>query len=469
MSNKKKRAQREQFLGGKRFTLTEVTKEEWEKLDPEQEEWQPITYLDDGKKYKTRRTKEYIEAENFEEKIKKEQKNLGISTWVDKNKQSLDEKNRQTLAGNASTIYYNFRINRDLFRHNIITKEQLRDIIFDYLETEDQKRAWQKLFNAEQELEKLKKKPISPEEIEDSFQRLLQKKNIIGDPKLINDLPMIAPPQLDKRHLIEETETSTEIIKKYQRRFGNETITYLLLVPKEEYKKGQIPTFGEHLRKALFIMSAFAHEQKTLSPVFRKEHIFKLEGKVDKEIKGGMYKNLDNALKTIAYITYEIENDKKGKEYRRTIGHITDNISWIGKGRGGLINCAMNRQYWSTITALIEGEKPQFLSIPKDRLTETLPRDEENFLNYIDSLRGLRHAYAIHIKTIFVKKLGYQIKSLKKMGSGEISRIISQCLDRAIKTGRLREPYSEYDYKGNPNFKNILNWKITLFLFRKGE
>lgn len=316
-------------------------------------------------------------------------------------------------------------------------------------------------------------KPALPElpveEIEDSFQRLSQRKNIIVDPKLIKDLPVIAPSQLDKRYLLEETETPTDIIKKYQRRFGNKTVTYVFPIPKEEYKEGQVPTFGEHFRKALLIMSAFAVEQKTLSPVFRKEHIFRLEGKADNEIKGGMYESLDNVFKTIAYATYEIENDKKGKEYRRTIGHITDNVNWIGKGRGSCINCVMNRQYWSAVAALIEGEKGQFISIPKDRLTETLSGDEGNFLNYIDSLIGLRNVYPIQVKTIFIEKLGYQIKSLKKKGSGEISRILNQCLNRAKTTGRLEEPFWNYDYKKDPSFKNILNWKIKLFLSPKEE
>lgn len=322
--------------------------------------------------------------------------------------------------------------------------------------------------------ERIKKlKPMFPEppieEIEDSFQRLLQKKSVVVDPRLIKDLPMIAPSQLDKRYIIEEAETPTDIIKKYQRRFGNKTVTYFFLIPKEEYKEGQVPTFGEHFRKALLIMSAFAVEQKTLSPVFRKEHIFRLEGKADNEIKGGMYESLDNVFKTIAYATYEIENDKKGKEYRRTIGHITDNVNWIGKGRGSCINCVMNRQYWSAVAALIEGEKGQFISIPKDRLTETLSGDEENFLNYIDSLIGLRNVYPIQVKTIFIEKLGYQIKSLKKMGSSEISRILDQCLNRAKTTGRLKEPFWNYDYKKDPSFKNILNWKIKLFLSPKEE
>jgi len=305
-----------------------------------------------------------------------------------------------------------------------------------------------------------------PEEVEDSFQRLLQRKEIIADPKLVKDLPVIAPYQLDKRYFVEETETSTEIIKKYQRQFGNETDTYIFFIPKAEYKENRIPTFGGDMRKALLIACAFAKEQKSLSPMFRKQHIFRLQGKEDSKISRQMYANLDNGWKTLAYATYEIENKKKGKEYRKRIGHIIDNVDWIGKGRGAFINPTLNRKYFSNLAASIEEETGyQFLSIPKDRVTGKRSRDEDNFLNYIDSLKGMREIYPIQIKTIFVVKLGYRIETLRKIASGNISKILNKCLERAKVTGRLK--HWRLDYRGNPSFRNILNWKIKLFLSRE--
>ncbi len=316
------------------------------------------------------------------------------------------------------------------------------------------------------EKEKLKRKFMSPKEIEDSFQMLLRKKEIIADPKFIKDIPSLLPYQLDNRYLIEATETRTDIIKKYRRQFGNDTITYTFLVPKTEQKINRIPTFGADMRKALLIACAFAEEQKTLSPIFRKQHIFKLQGKAQNKISGQTYANLDNGWKTIAYLTYERENNKKGKEYRRRIGHIIDNVDWIGKGRGSYINPTLNRKYFSSLTSYIERKEThdQFLLIPKDRLTQILSRDEENFLNYIDSLKGMRDSYPTLIKTLFISKLGYQIESLKKMGSGQISEILVKCLDRAKTTGRLKKPYWIYNYRNNAHFNNILNWKIKFFL-----
>ena len=461
--------QKKVSIGGREFIAYDTTSEELGKLPPDHKEWLLFIERPHDKPYKIRKTKELLQAAKLDEEIKKEIEELRINDWLDKNRPGLDKELKWGYTQIAGIIYHDFRVKQRLFKNNIITKKQVREIVFDFLKTEkpEPERVYEKLFKAEEKLKELRKKPISPGEIEDTFQRLLQRKEIIADPKLVKDLPVVAPYQLDKRYLVEETETSTEMIKKYERDFGNETVTYTFFIPKAEYKENRIPTFGADMRKALLIACTFAKEQKSLSPIFRKQHIFKLQGKEGNKISGRAYTNLDNGWRTLAYVTYERENNKKGKEYRKRIGHIVDNVDWIGKGRGGFINPTLNRKYFSNLAALIEGEETgyQFLSISKDRLTEKWPRDEENFLNYIDSLKGTREVYPIQIKTIFVEKLGYRMETLRKMGSGQISKTLNKCLERAKVTGRLK--HWRLDYRGDPSFRNILNWKIKLFLSRE--
>ena len=309
---------------------------------------------------------------------------------------------------------------------------------------------------------------LSPEEkekIEESYERLSQRKNLITDPQLVEDIPKIAPYRLDKKHLEEKVETKEEVILKYKILFGNEVIFYILIVPKEEYKERQNFTFGDKMRKMLFLITAFAVEEKTFSPTFRKYHILKLINK--ERINNEDYNRLDNIFQTFGYITYDIRNNKKGKEYRRSIGHIIDNIEWLGKGKNSYISVNLNRGYFNKSSPLIEGRKTgyQYISIPKDRLTGKFSKDKDNFLNYLDSLRGQRTVYPILIKTLFMEKLGYTREELKHMGHGEIMKKLNDCLKIARETGRLKD--HKYDYMGSALPKNILHWKLNLYLNKK--
>jgi len=447
-------------MAGEQFPVEEITEEKMDRTNRKK------YYLieQDNTYYRTLKTDQLTKAIERETRTQQEIQAMNIEQWLDENRPGLDEKTKGTLLGNASFVYHLFRNHRDFFENEVVTVEEIKTITFEFLKTDDLQKAFGELSRIERQLEEKLGQAISPEEIEESSRRLLQKDHIIADPQLIEDLPKLAPYQLDERYLTEEAETQTQIIKKYQRQFGNNTVTYTFIIPKEEYQKGATPTFGQDFRKAVLCMYAFAVEQETFSPKFRKEHIFKLQGKQDNEIKGGMYERLDNIFKTIAYATYEIQNDKKGKDYRRTIGHMTNNVNWEGKGRGSFINPTLNTDYFSDLPRRIKRETPsgQFLLIPKDRVTEKRSRDEENFLNYIDTLKGLKKVHAIKVKTIFVNKLGYQTPNLRKMGSGAIRGILDKCLTTAKETGRLKE--WNWDYGIPPDYKKILTWKVTLVL-----
>jgi len=314
--------------------------------------------------------------------------------------------------------------------------------------------------------EKPKPGQLTFEEIEDSFKRLSQREYFLTSSQLVKDLPKFIPYRLDNKQLIEKTETSKEIIAKYQKSFGNEIVTCIFIIPKEKYKEDRTPRFGEKAKKVLLTTVNFAIEEKTLDPKFRKYHILRLISKdkiFDKD-----YKRLDNIFQTLACATYDIENKKKGKEYRRSIGHIVDNVDWIGKGKNSYISVNLNKRYFNKLIPLIEGKEQgyQYLSILKNRLTETLSEDESNFLNWIDSLGGRREVYPMMIKTIFIEKLGYTDKKLRKIGTGGIATKLNDCLEKTKELGRLREPYYKYVYGKEKSFKTILQWKLKLYLKR---
>ncbi len=315
-----------------------------------------------------------------------------------------------------------------------------------------------------------KKESILPEEVEDSFQRLSRRKSFITYPKLIKDMSKLVPFRLDGKYLVEKTETSEEIIEKYQKLYGNDLVTYIFMIPKEEYKEGKVPTFGDKARKVLLATVGFAIEEKTLHPRFRKYHILKFINK-DK-INNRDYSRLDNIFQTLAFASYDISNKKKGKEYRRSIGHIIDNVDWLGKGKNAYICVSLNRRYFSQLASQTEEKEAlsAYLDLPKDRLIKTEPRDAANFLNWVDSLKGFREVYPIIIKTLFTEKLGYTKVSLEKLGGGKISAKLQCCLDVAINSGRLRDPYWKYDYgKGDKSIKNILNQKLRIYLTKQGS
>lgn len=312
------------------------------------------------------------------------------------------------------------------------------------------------------------KKSILPEEVEDSFQRLSRRKSFIAAPKLIKDLPKLMPARLDKKYLIEKTETAEEIIEKYQKLVGNELVTYVFVIRKEEYKEGKVPTFGDKARKVLLATVAFAIEEQTFHPIFKKYHILKFINK--EKINNRDYSRLDNIFQTLASVSYDISNKKKGKEYRRSIGHIIDNVDWLGKGKNAHICVSLNQRYFSQLASRIEGKEKlsAYLNFPKDRLIKTENRDAANFLNWIDGLKGVRGVYPIIVKNLFTEKLGYTKVSLKKLGWGRITVKLQCCLDVAKDSGRLRKPYWEYDYGEHKSFKEVLRWKLQIYLTKQG-
>lgn len=313
--------------------------------------------------------------------------------------------------------------------------------------------------------DKVQKELITPEEINKSFDRLLQRKYLAVDSQLIDDLPKLTP-YLDKRYLVGETEIEDKIIRSYRKEFGNATVSYTFLIPKEK-KEAKIPTFGNKAKKTLLIIVGLAVEQKNLTPGFRKCQTLRLTSK--REIDKKDYAVLNNILQTFAYATYELESKKGGKEYRREIGHIFNNVKWLGEGKNLYIYVELNRDYFTRLLPLMEGKEKgyRYLLIPKDRLTKTLPMDQENFINYLDSLNGQREVYPVLIKTIFMEKLGYTNKALKKMGPGQIASILNNCLETARKSGRLRD--HKFEYGENISFKNILGWKLKLYLSKDLE
>ncbi len=306
-----------------------------------------------------------------------------------------------------------------------------------------------------------------PEEVEDSFERLSRRKYFRTDSQLIKDLPKLVPLHLREKYLVERTETAGEIIEKYQKPFGNELVTYIFMIPKEEYRGRQVPTFGGDARKVLLAAVAFAIEEKTLHPSFRKYHILKFINK-DKVEKRD-YSRLDSILQTLAFASYDISNKKKGKEYRRSIGHIIDNVDWLGKGKNAYIYVSLNQKYFSQLASWIEEKEmlSSYLDLPKDRLIKTESRDAANFLNWLDGLKGLREVHPILIKTIFTEKLGYTKLSLKKLGPGRIATKLDCCLGVAKASGRLRDPYWKYDYGENKSFRKILRWKLQIYLAKR--
>jgi len=445
------------FIGGERFPIEEITKEEADRINYEKD------YLveEDNKYYRTTKTDQFEKAMEYELRTQEEIKTINMEQWLEENRPELNEKRRAVLEGNAGFVYHLFRNHRDFFENEVITVEEAKRMTFEYLETEDIQKIFEELSRIERELEEKRKKAISPEEIEESFERMLHRKNIIEDPQLIQDLPKIIPRRLDQRHQVEKTETSEEIMYKYQKTFGNERVTWVFVIPKEKYREGQVPTFGDKARKTLLAIVGFAVEEKNLTPKFKKVHIL---GLINKDgIPNRDYDRLNDILQTFAFATYDIENKKQGKGYRRSIGHIIDNVDWYGKGKGSYISVSLNKQYFRNLTSLIEGEKKdsQYLSIPKDRLTETLPPDESNFINYLDSLRGHRRVYPILVKTILTEKLGYPKKDLKAMGLGKIDKILYDCLMTAKKMNRLAN-WKIIDY--GKNRRDILNYKYSLEL-----
>jgi len=175
------------------------------------------------------------------------------------------------------------------------------------------------------------------------------------------------------------------------------------------------------MASVLFSMIPFAMVQKTLNPYIKKEHQYKILGK-----KSFYYKNINDILKTLTTGYWDYENKKKGKEYKRDIGHLINRVEVFGKGRGSYFKPELNPIIAESLKAILGGKKPTFVKYPLHMLAYKPTREiraGESLLRY----KGIKTIYPLGIRT-FLTRMGITKKEMKKS-----LRFLMEMVDKGLK------------------------------------
>jgi len=255
--------------------------------------------------------------------------------------------------------------------------------------------------------EEIKEEPNFPA----IWEEIKKMKYLPVDKWLDSHKQLMLPFPKEVKLISEEHLESGEKLITYRVKSLLEKMDIIFIIPKGE----DLPSFHRYAQSVFFSMIPFAMVQKTLNPYIKKEHQYKLLGE-----KTHYYEYIDEILKTLATGYWDYENNKKGKEYRRSIGHLVNSVELFGKGKGSYYKVEMNPTIMESLKSIIEGKRgseiPSFVMYPLKTLQQKPTRKTragESVLRY----RGLKRIFPIQIRTFLtrmgISKKEIEIKSLK--------------------------------------------------------
>lgn len=282
--------------------------------------------------------------------------------------------------------------------------------------------------------------------------------------RLIANLPMLVPlePITEKGGRIKGEIVGQWIEEKdgkpihmvvcvYKRPWADGFISYRVELPKETFER--LALSGHLVRSIMLVIEDWVRKKGSLEFWFPKAELLKDLGYTkDKLRKGGkIYQLIDDFVRTWRNTKVESEKGRRGAGLEILDVNLIDAARWQGKGRGTKIYIRLNKEYF--------GQR-QYILTTRDRLTESLPKDETFALDYVDSLTGFP-SNPIGVRKLFTEKLGYTDEDLKKRGPKEIERRLDKILEMLKEKGQLRKPFYHIEKKSS---KDVLDWKITFFL-----
>ncbi len=226
-------------------------------------------------------------------------------------------------------------------------------------------------------------------------------------------------------------------------------------------KDGELPVFSHLTGSLLWLVSSVAHLQGTASPEIQMsdlEYILKTKDR----------KRIIRSIDSVSYTTYETENKKIDKDYRRTV--ITSPFSQVefaGKGKGATVRITINQAYVKNLQQIGQ-PGVQFYKYPKQLLSAYKKYDlyTFNFFKYLIKFIGHRSAYKPLVKTVLVKYAGYSESQLKKIpgvsekSNNDIYNLIHRLCKSAVSVGLLKD--YQLDTRADRTAKNWKVWKVRL-------
>lgn len=283
--------------------------------------------------------------------------------------------------------------------------------------------------------------------------------------RLMTNLPMLVPlePITDKgarirgkivgqwMEEIEEGKKVRMIACMYKRPWADGFVSFRVTLPYEAFNRLRLS--GHLVRRTMLVIEDWVRKKGSLEFWFQKGELLKDLGYTkDKLRKGGqIYQLIDDFLLTWRNTQVQSEKGRRLGELETLDVNLIDAVRRRGKGRGVKIYIRLNKEFF--------GQR-QYILTTRDRLTESLPKDQTFALDYIDGLSGFP-SNSIGVRKLFTERLGYSSKDLKKMGPGEINKRLNKLVEVLKEKGRLKKPFYSINKKGS---KTPLDWIITFYL-----
>jgi len=229
---------------------------------------------------------------------------------------------------------------------------------------------------------------------------------------------------------------------------------------------GDLPTFSHLTGAVLWSSWEAAHLQGTASPEIQMSDLSKL---LDEKKRSRIEKTFESIFNT----SWEWNNNKGGKEYKRILTRPFSQVEFTGKGKGASVRPTINQAYVKSLQQIGQPGS-QFIKIPRQLIAASKKFDNYtlNYFKYLVGLTGHRSAYKPLVKTILIKYAGYPEKKLKKMsitGDDSIYDLIHSLCKSAVNVGLLKD--YQLDTRADRTAKNWKVWKVrqTLGSFKDLE
>lgn len=339
-------------------------------------------------------------------------------------------------------------------------KEKLRKTIANFF---IKKRKFQEIQRKVEKEFLLLQKPWSPEP---PILKIEQPTLFIIPSKLDKLLKPIFQILVTEKDLIKEEKVGKDILQIYQKDELTRQVCFNILRGHlETLKYTKSLSLGGLGWRAFIATLGFAFKQETLSPTFTKTDKLRCLGYTEEELKKGgkIYELIERTEKLLAYLTYDIVNKRKGKEYREKIGHLYDTLEIRGKGKGALFNPTLNEKTIGEDLPHLINEGINGISYklyhPKLLQDRELSPGQRRLCAYLVGLRGF--------KTV-EKTARYLLLDIIGISGKQFKTRLKQCHDILINKGlgvAKKKGYLEnykVNYKDDP--LNVRKWSFTLYL-----
>lgn len=250
-----------------------------------------------------------------------------------------------------------------------------------------------------------------------------------------------------------------------RRDYGDKEIRFLILEKFAKMFSGSL--INSFSKRVLFAIASIAYAKKEKTITATKSEMLKCLGYNDAEIaKGGkIFKDLNDAIRGLMYVTLEINNKKDGKEYKEVIGHLLNQVKIEGKEEGKYA-VELNDFTIDAVKTFYESyqnkaELPagtgQYISHPNWLTADrTLTKYERNFCEFVVGLQGIKRTYEYKLITLLTKHTGIGNESILA-SRAKCYKIFNRCYEVAIKNKLLTDRAITPD-------KHWQNSKVRLFL-----